>query len=238
MKNIIKLFAKSHFFLYFWRKLIRRSLAKILSKIIKSLTCSLIAIFIWGISPAMANNGEVKICPFATGQKMPTNQTRLVYQDHEGTIWIATFRGLVRYTDGMLRVYRSNLFTPELLPCNNVICLCEDNRQRLWIGTERGLCRLDKTTGRVVQIPIGRDSELRVNELIVTHDGSVYAGMIRGLMRCGEKRTTARRNTQLTFCRGRRHYITMSWQEANGSTPWWITRETSTSSTPPTCQCP
>ena len=134
----------------------------------------------------MANNGEVKLCPFATGQKMPTNQTRLVYQDHEGTIWIATFRGLVRYTDGMLRVYRSNLFTPELLPCNNVICLCEDNRQRLWIGTERGLCRLDKTTGRVVQIPIGRDSELRVNELIVTHDGSVYAGMIRGLMRYDE----------------------------------------------------
>ena len=161
-------------------------MAKILSNIIKSLTCSLIAIFIWGISPAMANNGEVKLCPFATGQKMPTNQTRLVYQDHEGTIWIATFRGLVRYTDGMLRVYRSNLFTPELLPCNNVICLCEDNRQRLWIGTERGLCRLDKTTGRVVQIPIGRDSELRVNELIVTHDGSVYAGMIRGLMRYDE----------------------------------------------------
>lgn len=33
----------------------------------------MIAIFIWGISPAMANNGEVKLCPFATGQKMPTN---------------------------------------------------------------------------------------------------------------------------------------------------------------------
>ena len=48
-------------------------MAKILSNIIKSLTCSLIAVFIWGISPAMANNGEVKLCPFATGQKMPTN---------------------------------------------------------------------------------------------------------------------------------------------------------------------
>ena len=73
MKILINYFAKSHFFCVLLLKIIIRSLAKIIGNIIKSLTCSLIAMFIWGISPSMANNGEIKLCPFATGQKMPTN---------------------------------------------------------------------------------------------------------------------------------------------------------------------
>ena len=55
---------------------------------------------------------------------MPTNQVRQVYEDREGIMWFATFRGLAKHADGRLRIYRTNLFTPDLLPCNNVICVC------------------------------------------------------------------------------------------------------------------
>lgn len=150
------------------------------------LACLLVAMLLGLVARVSAADEVERLCPFSTGQRMPTSQVRQVYEDREGTMWIATFRGLVRYADGKLRVYRSNLFTPELLPCNNVISVCEDFRQRLWIGTESGLCRLDKNTGRVVRMELGKERELRVNELLVTHDGNVYAGLIRGLMRYDE----------------------------------------------------
>lgn len=133
-----------------------------------------------------ADKRKSALHPFATSQTMPSGQVHQVYEDREGVIWLATFRGLVRYAEGSLRIFRSNLYTPEQLPCNNVICVCEDMRQRLWIGTENGLCLLDKRTGRIVQIPLPNKKYLRVNELLVTRNGNVFAGMIRGLMHYDE----------------------------------------------------
>ena len=150
------------------------------------MTCLLFVGLVSVVVPMAAVNEDVRLHPFATEQRLPTNQVRQVYEGIDGEMWIATFSGLARYANGALRIFRSNLFSPELLPCNNVICVCEDNKQRLWIGTERGLCRLDRNTGRIVQIPLGRESELRVNELLVSRDETVYAGMIRGMMRYDE----------------------------------------------------
>ena len=135
---------------------------------------------------AWAGKQQSALHPFVTSQTMPSCQVRQVYEDREGVIWLATFRGLVRYAEGSLRVFRSNLYTPELLPSNNVICVCEDMRQRLWIGTENGLSLLDKRTGRIVQIPLPNKQYLRVNELLVTRNGNIFAGMIRGLMHYDE----------------------------------------------------
>lgn len=130
---------------------------------------------------ASAHDGQKDLQALQTKEALPSHQIHQVYEDSEGSIWLATFRGLARSTDGALRVYRSNLYTPELLPSNNVICVQEDLRQRLWIGTENGLCRLDKKTGRMVQMPVDNMQHRRVNELLVTRNGDVYAGMIRGL---------------------------------------------------------
>lgn len=137
---------------------------------------------------AVARAGKQKsaLHPFVTSQTMPSSQVRQVYEDREGVIWLTTFRGLVRYAEGSLRIYRSSLYTPELLPCNNVICVCEDMRQRLWIRTENGLSLLDKRTGRIAQIPLPNKQYLRVNELLVTRNGDVFAGMIRGLIHYDE----------------------------------------------------
>ncbi len=148
--------------------------------------CFLMIMFTACILPAIATEKAITLHPFVLGKHMPTAQVRQVYEDHEGIKWMPTFRGLVRYSDQTLRTYRSNLYSPELLPCNNVICVCEDRRQRLWIGTERGLCRLDKNTGRVVQMLRGKGTWPRVNELLAASNGTVYAGMIRGLQRYDE----------------------------------------------------
>ena len=133
-----------------------------------------------------ADEKQIDIHPLQAGGALPSNLIHQVYEDNEGIIWLATFRGLVRYTRGTLRIFRSNLYTPELLPSNNVICVQEDLKQRLWIGTENGLCRLDKKTGRMVQMEIDTIQYRRVNELLTTRDGNVYAGMIRGLMHFDE----------------------------------------------------
>lgn len=116
------------------------------------LTCLLFVALVSVVVPMAAADEDVRLHPFVTEQRLPTSQVRQVYEGLDGEMWIATFSGLARYANGALRVFRSNLFSPELLPCNNVICVCEDYKQRLWIGTERGLCRLDMNTGRVVGI--------------------------------------------------------------------------------------
>lgn len=146
----------------------------------------ILLVLLSSMTVARADKRKSALHPFATSQTMPSGQVHQVYEDREGVIWLATFRGLVRYAEGSLRIFRSNLYTPEQLPCNNVICVCEDMRQRLWIGTENGLCLLDKRTGRIVQIPLPNKKYLRVNDLLVTRNGNVFAGMIRGLIQYDE----------------------------------------------------
>lgn len=87
------------------------------------MACSLIVGFPTFAASHAAPQETITLHPFTTGQRMPTNQVRQVYEDREGIMWFATFRGLAKHADGRLRIYRTNLFTPDLLPCNNVICV-------------------------------------------------------------------------------------------------------------------
>ena len=114
---------------------------------------------------------------------LPSNFVHQIYQDRDGAMWMATYRGLVKYSGGRTRVYRSILYSPELLPENNVIFVCEDIIRRIWIGTESGLSVLDKKTGRIVAVANDKGGSRRVNELLATDKGDVFAAMIRGVER-------------------------------------------------------
>jgi ligand-binding sensor domain-containing protein/signal transduction histidine kinase len=69
------------------------------------------------------------------------SRARVLYQDHEGSLWIGTAgEGLIRFRDGAGSAYQA----PADLPANTILSLFEDREQNLWIGTENGLVRFSR----------------------------------------------------------------------------------------------
>lgn len=69
------------------------------------------------------------------------NRVNSVHVDRSGTVWIATFRGLDKYTphDGTLTSYDSR----SGLPSDTVLGILEDDNGHLWVSTLDGLSRFD-----------------------------------------------------------------------------------------------
>ena len=65
---------------------------------------------------------------------LPTNEVQKVYQDKDGFIWFATRNGLCQYNGYETTLYKSNLYSPDLLTTNSITCLVDDNNNNLWIG--------------------------------------------------------------------------------------------------------
>ena len=127
---------------------------------------------------------------FSTSEGLPNNMVHHISQDKDGFIWISTFYGLFRYDGYETRTYKSNLYTPGLLANNNVLCTAEDNRHPLWIGTHEGLSVLDKRTGHIRRMTLEGINRHRVNDILVTQDGTVYCGYIRGMATYNEQQDT------------------------------------------------
>lgn len=112
---------------------------------------------------------------------LPTNEVQKVYQDKEGFIWIATRNGLCRYNGYETTLYKSNLYSPDLLTNNNISCLADDNNGRLWIGTAEGLNALDKRTGQIKKYKFPAIPANVVSALCVTRDNILWVGTDYGL---------------------------------------------------------
>lgn len=109
-----------------------------------------------------------------------TSQGHEITVDEQGTIWIATSSGLVRYENGKWHTYKNNLYTPNLLPSNHITCICEGTGHCLWIGTIQGLSRMGLRSGRLDFIPQKRAFP-RVQTLMQGRNGTLWVGMTRGL---------------------------------------------------------
>ncbi|MDR1738318.1 MAG: response regulator [Candidatus Symbiothrix sp.] len=117
----------------------------------------------------------------STVNGLPTNEVRQVYQDSEGYIWIATRNGLCRYDGYEVKTYKSNLYTPDLLSNNRLTAVAEDSNNRIWIGTDKGLNVLDKTTGKISQIPPDKLSNDQIQVILATKNNTVWIGTSNGL---------------------------------------------------------
>ncbi|MFV0586687.1 two-component regulator propeller domain-containing protein, partial [Bacteroides reticulotermitis] len=69
---------------------------------------------------------------------LPTDEVQKVYQAKDGFMWFATRYGFCQYDGYRTTLYKSNLYSPDLLTNNNVYCLADDNDSNLWIGTQGG----------------------------------------------------------------------------------------------------
>lgn len=67
-----------------------------------------------------------------------SNRIRDVLQTSDGKVWIATYKGLIKWQEGKAIQYISDFENEFSLPDNSITTLMEDRQKGLWIGTWRG----------------------------------------------------------------------------------------------------
>lgn len=76
-----------------------------------------------------ANKAEQR---WTVGRELPGTRIQALFADREGTLWIGTNGGLVRYAEGKLE----NLSVTDPLASASVLAIMEDHEGDLWVGTE------------------------------------------------------------------------------------------------------
>lgn len=120
---------------------------------------------------------------FLTMEGLPTYEVEKLYQDKEGYMWIATRNGLCRFDGYQLKIYKSNLYNPELLYDNRVSTITEDGNHNIWIGTANGLVVMDKRTGIFKKVEPGKLLNNNIQAILATKSNEVWIGTAGGLHR-------------------------------------------------------
>ena len=114
---------------------------------------------------------------------LPTDEVQKVYQAKDGFMWFATRYGFCQYDGYRTTLYKSNLYSPDLLTNNNVYCLGDDNDSNLWIGTQEGLNVLNKKTGEIRKYLSPAIPNNIVSCLLIARNNTVWIGTDTGLCR-------------------------------------------------------
>jgi hypothetical protein len=115
------------------------------------------------------------LTPFLSVPALPGDTVNGILSTHDGSLWIATTRGLARLRDGQLRTYT----TADGLSGINVWQLFKDRGGTLWTATATAVDQLvgdrfSQVIGRPKPLILGED---RGNLYIVFNDGvSRFAG--------------------------------------------------------------
>ncbi|WP_455585558.1 hybrid sensor histidine kinase/response regulator transcription factor [Bacteroides sp.] len=134
-------------------------------------------------SYALAGNGlpVYKFKRLTTLNGLPSNDIQKIYQGKDGYIWMASKNGLYQYDGYTFKVFKSNLYHPNLLSNNNILCLEEDYEHRIWIGTHKGLNMLDRKTGQIRQINRKEFINNSISTILATKSGQLLFGTDQGL---------------------------------------------------------
>ena len=105
---------------------------------------------------------------FTTDSGLADDSVTGLWEDHDGTLWIATQSGLSRFRDGALTTL------PELEGVQ-IFHVAGDDHGSIWIAAEQGLYRRNGLSGRIERLAEYRGVSLRsVNGLAFDHEGSVW----------------------------------------------------------------
>jgi len=137
-------------------------------------------------SSALSNTNVILHLDFrqlTTKEGLPTDEVQKVFQDKDGWMWFATRYGFCKYNGYEMTLYKSNLYSPNMLTNNNIFCLADDYNHNLWVGTQEGLNVLDKKTGNIRKYLSPALPNNIVSCLLVTRKNEIYVGTDYGLCR-------------------------------------------------------
>jgi signal transduction histidine kinase/ligand-binding sensor domain-containing protein len=105
-----------------------------------------------------------------------------IYSGSDGTLWIATGRGLDHLD------YRMRQFThfreEDGLASNSVLCVLEDSQKRIWVSTNNGISRFDRSKAqfRTIDALDGlQGNEFNPRSCLRANSGEMYFGGFNGL---------------------------------------------------------
>lgn len=117
---------------------------------------------------------------------LPGDQVQALHRHSDGTLWLATWDGLVRFNPS---TESFTAFKPRQDGRGlNFYSITEDLDGRLWLGSNLGLHRFDPSSGLFTVYPAGGPdgrgpSDNRVNSAFVDHAGILWVGTQNGLDR-------------------------------------------------------
>lgn len=126
---------------------------------------------------------KITVKPIPLLDKLPVKAIHRIFQDSDGYMWYGTFNGLCRYDGYDIDVFRSDMFTPNLLRDNYVTYIAEDHEKKIWFGTLKGLYILDKATYQITPVEVDDIPERNIFTINVTNDGTVWVSVAGSLYR-------------------------------------------------------
>lgn len=114
------------------------------------------------------------------------NYIRSITQSKKGDIWIGTFEGLNKLSQGRSpeSVSFENYTVENGLSNNTVQSIVEDKDEKLWIGTNRGLCKFDPQAELFTLYSIDdgiQSNEFSEHAIIINEDDEIIIGGINGI---------------------------------------------------------
>jgi ligand-binding sensor domain-containing protein/putative methionine-R-sulfoxide reductase with GAF domain len=112
--------------------------------------------------------------------------TKGIYQDRQGYLWLATTKGLQRLDprNGQVITYQSDPNQVGSLSSNDVLCVYQDQLGTLWVGTNNGVSKADAYPKpfRVYQIRASesvRLAENKIRSVLQDRAGAIWLGVTR-----------------------------------------------------------
>ncbi|MDX1477542.1 MAG: histidine kinase [Saprospiraceae bacterium] len=124
------------------------------------------------------------------------DESRVLFQDSYGFMWIGTNNGMLRYDGYNFRVFQPELNDSTALRGPRVVSIAEDHTHRMWVGTvDHGLHFFDRDRESFHQVCLREetgscDGDISVYALSAVHD-TLWVGTDRGLVKYLLNDTTA-----------------------------------------------
>jgi ligand-binding sensor domain-containing protein/signal transduction histidine kinase len=120
-------------------------------------------------------------------QGLSQSSGRVIFQDHQGFLWIGTEDGLNRYDGYDFTIFKRDPGNPNSISDGWINDIVEDRDGFLWVGTRLGgLNRYDPRTGTFAhfQHSEGNPASLadnHVTALLIDHENQLWVGTLSGL---------------------------------------------------------
>lgn len=145
---------------------------------------------------AFAQEGSMRFSHLGIADGLSQSSVYHIFQDSRGFIWIATTDGLNRYDGYNFRHFRYDPGNPYSINSNELLCIEEDRQGNLLVGTALGLdlfdCRLERFHRILPDTLLPEYVFKHVNVMKRDHEGNVWIGTPRGLMRYDDEKRVLR----------------------------------------------
>ncbi|WP_257668377.1 ligand-binding sensor domain-containing protein [Parapedobacter tibetensis] len=113
-----------------------------------------------------------------------SNRVNRIYEDRQGTLWVATEGGLCKFnpTDSTFQRYG----IANGLPSNLILSMLEDDMGQLWVTTSKGLVRFNAATEDIKVFTKANgllSDQFNYNSAYKASDGTLYFGSVQGMIR-------------------------------------------------------